>query len=141
MGQAAWHTTGADAPYWQALSEGRLKLQKCSGCSRWHWPAVWRCGDCGGWALDWHELSPEGRVFSYSRTWHPFAGSEGIGQPYVSLIVELPQAGGRRVLGLLEGPAEGLRIGATVRGRATTTRIGQDDIPSLSWTLAGGGAA
>lgn len=137
MSQATWQSTGADEPYWQALSQGRLQLQRCSGCGRWQWPAVWRCGDCGSWEMSWEELALEGRVFSHSRTWHPFAGTEGIGAPYVSLIVELPQAGGRRVLGLLEGPEDGLRIGAPLRGRASTTRVGEADIPSLRWTLTG----
>lgn len=141
MSQAVWHTTGADEPYWQALSEGRLQLQQCSGCQKWQWPAVWRCGDCGSWEMGWKELPAQGRVFSHSRTWHPFAGTEGISVPYVTLVVELPQADGRRLLGLLEGSADGLRIGAAVQGRATTTRVGSDDIPSLRWTLTSDGAA
>lgn len=138
MDAAARHATGADGPYWNALAEGRLALPRCSGCGRWHWPAVYRCGVCGRWDPSWETVEMSGRVFSWTRTWHPFGGSEGIGLPYVSLIVELPQAGLRRVLGILAGDDEGLAIGAAVRGQAGTTRMGADEIPALRWSLVRG---
>jgi uncharacterized OB-fold protein len=121
---AARHATGADGPYWNALAEGKLVLPRCGGCGRWHWPAVHRCGACGTWDPAWQSVEMKGRVFSWTRTWHPFDGSEGIGVPYVSLIVALPQAGHRRVLGLLDGDDAGLAIGAAVSGRASETVVG-----------------
>jgi uncharacterized OB-fold protein len=130
-------TTGADGPYWRALSEGRIELPRCAGCGRWQWPAVFRCGECGSWDQQWHAVEASGTVFSWTRTWHAFDGSEKIGVPFVSLIVELPQCGGRRLLGLLEGDAEGLRIGAKVRARVAETEIWGDRIPALRWTLSG----
>ncbi len=129
------HRSGADGPYWQALAAGELQLPRCVACARWHWPAVFRCGECGGWDIAWHRVEPSGQVFSHARTWHPFAGSEGIGVPYVSLVVELPQAGGCRLLGILSGDEAGLRIGAKVNGTIAVTRINDDGIPSLRWTL------
>ncbi|NGY04328.1 Zn-ribbon domain-containing OB-fold protein [Solimonas terrae] len=138
---AVRHTAGADGPYWQALAEDRLELPRCEGCGRWHWPAVFRCGECGSWTQHWHAVPAEGTIFSWTRSWHAFDGSEGIGVPYVSLIVELPQAGGRRLLGLLEGDAAALRIGARVRGRIAVTEIWGERIPSLRWNLVDGGAA
>jgi len=134
---AVRHTVGADGPYWQALAAGQLKLPRCNGCGHWHWPAVFRCGECGSWDQQWHDVEPRGTVFSWTRTWHPFDGSEKIGVPYVSLIVELPQCGGRRLLGLLEGDATGLAIGAPVVARVSETEVWGDRIPSLRWTLSG----
>lgn len=133
---AARHGTGADGPYWNALAQGRLVLPCCTACGRWHWPAVHRCGVCGAWDPEWRDVEMSGRVFSWTRTWHPFGGSEGIGVPYVSLIVELPQAGGRRVIGLLAGDEAGLAIGAPVRGEASETSVGDARIPSLRWRIA-----
>ncbi|MGQ0619488.1 MAG: Zn-ribbon domain-containing OB-fold protein [Panacagrimonas sp.] len=135
MDAALKHATGADGPYWSALAEGRLILPRCTGCGRWHWPAVYRCGNCGTWDLAWETVEMTGRVFSWTRTWHPFGGSEGIGVPYVSLIVELPRAGDRRLLGILAGDEAGLGIGAVVHGEAGRTRMGADEIPSLRWSL------
>ena len=132
---AAQHATGADGPYWNALAEGRLELPRCAGCGQWHWPAVFRCGACAGWELKWEAVEMRGRVFSWTRSWHAFAGAEGLGVPYVSLIVELPQAGGRRVLGVLTGDDATLAIGAEVRGEASTTVVGTSRSPSLRWTL------
>ncbi|WP_028080684.1 Zn-ribbon domain-containing OB-fold protein [Solimonas soli] len=134
---AVRHTTGADGPYWRALAAGRVELPRCAGCGRWHWPAVFRCGECGSWDQQWHAVEPEGTVFSWTRTWHAFDGSEKIGLPFVSLVVELPQCGGRRLLGLLEGEAGGLRIGAAVRARVAETEIWGERIPALRWTLSG----
>src|SRR3546814_14683370 len=105
------HTVGADGPYWQALAEGRLELPRCAGCNRWHWPAVFRCGECGSWAHRWHTVATAGTIFSWTRTCHPFDGSAGIGVPSISLLVQLPPAGGRQLLGLLEVAATGTRAG------------------------------
>lgn len=130
-------TTGADGPYWQALAAGRLQLPQCEGCGRWHWPAVFRCGHCGSWSQQWKPLAMQGRIFSYARSWHRFAGAEGIAVPYVSMVVELPQAGCRRVLGLLRGDESGLAIGAAVHGTAATTEVGELKIPAMHWFLDG----
>ncbi|HZQ36007.1 MAG TPA: OB-fold domain-containing protein [Dehalococcoidia bacterium] len=127
---------GADLPYWTALAQGVLKLPRCGGCSRWQWPAVWRCGECSSWEQEWQQVEPRGTVYSWTRTCHPFA-SEDLPPPYVTLLVELPQAGKIRLLGLLD-PAEAKPwIGAAVVGAPGATRIGGRDIPALRWRLDG----
>jgi uncharacterized OB-fold protein len=127
----------ADLPYWTALAQGVLQLPCCAGCGRWQWPAVWRCAHCGAWEQQWQQVEPRGTVYSWTRTWHPFAGSQDLPPPYVTLLVELPQAGSIRLLGLLDPPEQGLRIGAGVAGVAATTRLGGRDIPALRWRLDG----
>ena len=77
----------------------------------------------------------QGRIFSWTRTWHPFSGSEGIGIPYVSLMVELPQAGQRRVLGLLAGDDAGLALGASVEGEVSHTAFGDRKIACMKWRI------
>lgn len=136
MDAAARHATGAEGPYWNGLAEGRLVLPRCKGCGQWHWPAVFRCGACGSWDHAWHEIVMTGRIFSWTRTWHAFGGAEGLGVPYVSLIVELPQASGLRVLGVLSGDDAGLAIGASVAGETAATTVGDRQIPSLRWRIA-----
>lgn len=136
MDAALMHATGADGPYWYALAEGRLELPRCTGCGRWHWPAVFRCGQCGSWESKWEPVEMRGRVFSWTRSWHAFGGSEGLGVPYVSLIVVLPQAGNRRVLGVLTGDDAALVIGATVIGEVSATPFEGQSIPALRWRLA-----
>jgi uncharacterized protein len=124
-----------ESPYWRALAAGGLKLPKCAQCGHWHWPAVARCGVCGSWTISWDDVAPNGRIFSWTRTWHPFAQTESFGVPFVSLLVELPEAGDRRLLGLLKGSAEGLRIGATVKGEVGESIVGARHIPVMQWQI------
>ncbi len=137
--QVARTTTGADQPYWNALAAGRLELPRCRGCGRWHWPAVWRCGDCGSWDHDWVATPLIGSVFTWTRTWHPFGGLEGIGVPFVTVVVALEGAGQTRMVGILDGADAGLQIGAKVEGRVGDTPFGGDRIPSLRWRLSSPG--
>lgn len=127
-----------DAPYWTALEGGRLALPRCASCARWHWPAVARCGDCGEWGLTWQAVPMEGTVFSWTRTWHPFGGTEGLETPFVTVVVAITGAGERRLMGLLEGVPDGQDVatGAPVVGRVTRTRYGGDDIPTITWRFA-----
>lgn len=134
MSQAAIASGSADAPYWQALSEGKLKLQHCD-CGIWHWPAVWRCGECGRWDPEWKDVTLKAQVYSWQKTWHAFGGTEDIGLPYVTVLAALPQAGERRLLGLFDGEVEQLTTGAELEGRITETLIAGNRIPSLRWRL------
>ena len=124
---------GADEPYWSALRAGRLELPQCSGCGRWRWPAVWRCGDCGSWDHKWRAVPMAGAIYSWTRTWHAFAGAEELGRPFVSVVVQLSAAGGIRLLGLLEGDEGEIDIGDTVQGVSGETRFHGLGIPMIRW--------
>lgn len=126
---------GAEAPYWEGLAEGRLVLPRCKGCGKWHWPAVWRCGECGSWDHEWHEQPLAGTVFSWTRTHHRFGGTEGLELPFVTALVLLDSVP-VRLNGLIEGDEGGLKIGAAVTGRTDFTAFGKDKIPSIRWKLA-----
>lgn len=105
-----------DSPFWAGLANGTLRIQRCSACARWSWPPQWRCGDCGSWDMEWPEVPMAGIVHSLSWTRHPFTPETADKVPYPVLLVELPSAGGTRLLGLLDGPADELTIGAHVEG-------------------------
>jgi len=126
---------GAEGRYWDALDEGRLELPRCTGCGKWHWPAVWRCGECGSWDHEWVEQPIAGTIFTWTRTHHRFGGTEGIALPYVTVLVELDSVP-IRLQGLLEGNEDGFKIGAKVTGRVDRTSFGEARIPSLRWKLA-----
>ena len=129
---------GGDAPYWQALKEGRLSMQHCQACRHWHWPAVERCGECGAWDPEWRLIAMSGELFSWATTWHPFGGTEGIGVPYTTVLVSLPQADGLRLLGLWEGDEGGLRPGEPVVARVAETKLRKGATPALRWRSATG---
>ncbi|WP_181883538.1 Zn-ribbon domain-containing OB-fold protein [Sphingorhabdus pulchriflava] len=126
---------GAEGRYWDALAKGRIELPRCKGCGKWHWPAVWRCGECGSWDHEWVEQPMAGTIFTWTRTHHRFGGTEGIALPYVTALVELASVP-VRLQGLLEGVEQDLKIGAQVVGRVGSTPFGDAQIPSLRWKIA-----
>jgi len=126
---------GADGEYWAALAQGKLKMQRCKGCGQWHWPAVWRCGECGGWEQGWHEVAPRGRIYSWTRSWHDFGGPRDLPVPYVSVVVELDAAGGKRLLGTLEDLDREPAIGLPVYAHARADEFEGEPLLSLRWRL------
>ena len=108
---------GIDREYWEGLQAGELRLQYCDSCDQWIWGPRWMCGNCHSFDLVWKPVSATGRVYSWARTWHAFIPELADDLPYITVLVELPQAGGRRVLGLLaEDPETSVRIGDEVVG-------------------------
>ncbi len=126
---------GNDGAYWSGLDRGVLNLPRCSGCQKWHWPAPFRCGDCGSWDFVWTEVPIEGEVYSWTRVHHPFGGLEALGSPYVTVSVSLPHADGLRVFGVLED-AGTVHINMPVTGTVRTTKAFERDIPALYWRAA-----
>lgn len=108
---------GLDAPHWEGLKAGELMLQRCAQCRTWVWSPRPICPSCHSFEMSWESVEPVGFVYSWTRTWQAFTKESTGHLPYVVVLVELPGAGGRRVLGFLEH-ADGLtpRIGTPVRG-------------------------
>lgn len=127
---------GAEGPYWEALLDGRLALQKCARCKRWHTPAVWRCSHCGSWDHVWEDVPMRGRIFTWTRNWHRFGGQEALDLPFVTVVVELDGADGARVMGLLDKDSADVAIGASVTGIRTDTSYADRKVPSIRWSLA-----
>jgi uncharacterized OB-fold protein len=132
---------GADDEYWRGLEQGQFKLSRCAGCGAWTWPAHFRCGRCGAWEMEWVEVEPRGIVYSWTRSWYAFdrVNERAEDVPYVTVLAEIPHAGGARVLGMLQGDEAGLRIGAAVTGVITPPSEKSKGYASIQWTIAGDG--
>lgn len=127
---------GADAPYWEGLEEGRLMLPRCDGCDRWMWPAGRRCGRCGGVGIHWVERPMTGTVFSWTRTWHRFGGTEGLELPFTSVVAEIDGCG-VRLLGHLDDPNKvDPAIGEALHGRPDVSLVGDRQVPTIRWSRA-----
>jgi uncharacterized OB-fold protein len=128
---------GADDPYWRGLEQGRFTLPRCSGCGKWMWPANFRCGQCGSWDSEWVERAAVGTIYSWTRSWYAFdrVRERAEDVPYVTVLTEIEDAGGARVLGVLEGGESGLRVGARVRGRILPPSAKAKGYPSVVWVL------
>ncbi len=129
---------GVDAAHWEGLRAGRLLLQQCGACTTWIWAPRWLCPNCHSFDLRWMPVQPAGTVYSWTRTWQPFSPESRGHLPYLVVLVELPGAGGRRVLGVL-AHADGVTpvIGAAVRGQIEQPPDGSGHWPLIRWHLDG----
>lgn len=108
---------GLDDPFWQGLAEGVVRIQRCPRCERWIWGPRWVCPECHRVEPEWVDVEPSGRIFSWTRTWQKFAPEFADHVPYITVLVELPDAGERRLLGLLLGDdKDDPHIGQEVHG-------------------------
>ncbi|WP_109529522.1 MULTISPECIES: Zn-ribbon domain-containing OB-fold protein [Nocardia] len=108
---------GLDQPYWDGLRAGELRLQRCTRCREWIWGPQWICGHCHTFDPGWEPVDPVGTVYSWSRSHYPFITELAERVPYVTVLVALPNAGNRRVLGILTGEdTDRVRIGDPVTG-------------------------
>jgi uncharacterized OB-fold protein len=108
---------GLSAPYWQGLRDNVLKVQRCRACRTWQWGPEWLCHKCLGFDLDWVEVEPRGRIYSWERPWHPVHPVLRDHGPYIVVLVELPDVGNVRMIGnLLGDPHQRVMIGAEVAG-------------------------
>ena len=101
-----------DAPFWDAARDGRLVVQRCTRCARAYWPTVERCGDCDGGPLEWVDVPPVGRVWSYAVYHRVFDPRLDVEVPYVVVAVELDA--GVCLPGRFVGDAEELTVGTEV---------------------------
>ncbi|MCH9675785.1 MAG: OB-fold domain-containing protein, partial [Gammaproteobacteria bacterium] len=58
---------------------------------------------CLSFDIAWNEAPGRGRIYSWQRSWHPVHPALRDRTPYISVLVELPQAGNVRLLGNLLG--------------------------------------
>ena len=105
------------APYWTGLRQNQLLVQRCPHCRTWQFGPEWLCHHCHAFDAEWTKVEPRGRIFSWERVWHPAHAALRQHGPYIAVLVELPQAGGVRMVGnLLGDPMQMVTIGAEVEG-------------------------
>ncbi len=106
---------GLDAPYWEAISQEKLVLQRCKDCGTYQWGPEWTCHACCSENLEFVEVAPVGRIYSYERVWHPVHPALAEQGPYIIVLVEFPEHNGARMVGnLLGDPLQEVKIGSPV---------------------------
>lgn len=125
---------GLSAPFWAGLREQRLLIQRCSNCGQWQHGPEWICHRCHAFDLDWTPVEPQGVVYSWERVWHASHPSLRERVPYLVVLVELPQAGGVRLVGnLLGDPLQAVTIGASLQGVFEPHDQAQPPYTLLQW--------
>jgi uncharacterized protein len=108
---------GLSKPYWDALRDEQLLIQRCAGCQTWQWGPEWICHHCLSFNMTWQAVAPRGRIYSWERSHHPVHPALKERGPYIAILVEMPRAGQVRMLGNLLGEAsQDVIIGAEVIG-------------------------
>ena len=132
---------GLSAPYWAGLRQNRLLVQRCTHCQTWQFGPEWICHHCHAFDPEWTEVEPRGRIFSWERVWHPSHAALRQRGPYLAVLVEIPHAGGVRMVGnLLGDPMQAVVIGADVEG-VFEHHVASDPAYSLlQWRVRGLGA-
>ncbi len=127
---------GLSAPYWAGLRDNRLMVQCCRQCSTWQFGPEWICHRCHSFAMAWTEIEPHGRIFSWERVWHPSHTALRQHGPYLAVLVEVPQAGGIRMIGnLLGDPMQDVAIGTSVEGVFEHHPDAQPPFSLLQWRV------
>lgn len=122
------------APYWKGLEAGRLLVQKCKSCDTWQWGPEWICHSCLSFEIEWEQIEPAGRIYVAQRVWHPVHPVLKGATPYVIVLVELPHAGGIRMIGnLLGNPMDEVVVGDQVRGEFEHHTDGSPAYTLLNW--------
>ena len=110
-------------PFSRGLEEGRLVLQRCSGCARSRWPLGPICPHCGSAEFAWDALGCRGRVHSWIRCRRSFLAQFEPLVPYVVVSAEL-EDGGARLVGRLREDGSAPRIEMPVRAVVERWRDG-----------------
>lgn len=99
-------------PWWSALAEHRILLQRCLDCGLVRFPPMPGCPRCGGAADDAVCSAGIGVVYSWITVHHPLAGLSPADVPRTIVTVELAE--GCRLVGRLLTDREPV-IGGPVR--------------------------
>jgi uncharacterized OB-fold protein len=99
------------APFWQALREHRILLQKCNNCSEIRFPPMPGCPRCGSADAERVTASGRGRVYSWIVVRRPMGSIAADQIPCTIATVELDE--GCRVLGRLMNSDAGIDLPVT----------------------------
>ncbi len=129
---------GLDRPYWEGLQEERLRVQQCQRCNTWQWGPEWICHSCHSFDVSFAEAAAHGVIYSYERVWHPVHPALREQGAYLVVLVELPHAGGIRLVGnLLGDPERPVQIGTAVEGVFEHHLDAEPPFTLLQWQEAG----
>jgi uncharacterized OB-fold protein len=118
------------APYWQALLDGKLLVQKCTECGDYQLYPRDRCLACRG-PVTFVEASGRGTIYSFTVIRQNYARPFRDWIPYVVALVELEE-GPRLMTNVIDCDPEAVQVGAAVEA---TFEVVSDDAGIALFTL------
>ena len=106
--------TPVTRPFWDALAEGRIRIQRCQDCSGWVFYPRSHCSHCLSERLEWREVSGAATLYTFTITHQataPFFADE---VPQRLAVVELAE-GVRMTSTLVDVADADIRIGMRLK--------------------------
>jgi uncharacterized OB-fold protein len=100
-------------PFWDALRDERVELQRCDDCGRWVYYPRSRCPACLSDRLTWTRVEGDGTVYTFSIAEQPTAPPFADEVPQLLAIVELAE-GVRMSTTLVDVAPSAIHIGMPV---------------------------
>ena len=100
-------------PSWEACSQGRLLLQRCTGCGAHQFYQRLMCTRCDGDALEWVQAGGRGTIRSFTVVRRPVSKAYAAQTPYVVALIELAE-GPTMMSNVVECAPEAVAIGQPV---------------------------
>ena len=116
--------TEENKPFWDSCKQNVLKLQKCSSCVEFRYPASVICPKCSSMEFSWEAVSGRGSIFSfvtYRRLYHKAFASL---LPYSVAVIELDE--GPRMVSRLVGVTDQNSIRCASRVKVCFEHLGGD---------------
>ena len=105
--------TPTSAPFWSALDDDQVRLQRCDACGAWvHYPRA-RCPRCLSDRLAWHDVSGHGTVLTFTVARQPTARPFSDEVPQLLAVVELDE-GVRVTTTLVDVEPDAITVGMPV---------------------------
>lgn len=106
--------TATSQPFWDALREERVDLQRCDDCGTWVYYPRARCPHCLSARLTWRTIDGDGTVFTFTVAPQPTAPPFADEVPQLLAMVELAE-GVRLSTTLIDVDPEAIAIGMRVQ--------------------------
>ncbi len=106
--------TELTAPFWQALRERRLVVQRCNECHQYRFPPEPGCFGCGSLTATWTPVSGRATLYSWTVTHPPLLPYFRARSPWPVVAVELEE-GPRMISNLVGIPMEEYAIGMALQ--------------------------
>lgn len=115
FGELLPEITALNAPFWDGLAQGEVRLQHCKGCGANQYPPETFCYQCGGGDLEWRQCAGGGTIYSFiivHQSYHPAFKPH---LPYTVAIVQMDD--GPRMLAAMLHLQSPVAIGDRVQPR------------------------
>src|SRR2546423_12902621 len=78
-------------PFWDAVSQRRLLVQRCTACGHYNHPPRSACDACLSQKLDFEEVSGRGRIYSFTVMHQRDVAGFEAEAPFINIVVELEE--------------------------------------------------